>query len=70
MHAIGNGMDVVLCKHLLRYTAVPFRHAVDVVAVVEREIGHVQHAVGAEFPFTLVKSILIASDELCTISSG
>lgn len=49
MHAVGDGMDAVLGEHLLRHMAMAFRHPVDVVAVIEREVSHVQYRIGAEF---------------------
>jgi len=48
MHAVGDRVDLVLAEHLARDLAVPLGHAVDVMAVVEREVGHVQHVVEAE----------------------
>ena len=64
MHAIRNGMNVVFREHLLRDLAVTFCHAVDVVAVLEREKRHVQFAVGTECLFQFGKGAVISGNDL------
>ena len=64
MHAVGDGVDVVLGEHLLRHMPMALCHSVDVVAVVEREVRHVQHRVGAEFLLAFRKRPLITGDHL------
>ena len=51
MNAIGDRVDIITRKHESRYLAVFFGHAVDVMTEIEREIGHVQHALAAEHVF-------------------
>ena len=42
VYAVRDGMDVVAGEHVLRYLTVFLRHAVDVLAQVERQHRHVQ----------------------------
>ncbi len=49
VHAVGDRIDVVTGEHVLRYLAMSLGNPIDVMAEVEREVGHVQHSLAAEY---------------------
>ena len=63
VHAVGDRIDLVLREHRPGDLAVSFGHAVHVLAVVEREIRHVQHVVQAELPRALVERVVVTGDD-------
>ncbi len=63
MHAVGDRVDLVLRVHLPRDLAVLLGHAIDVVAVVEREVGHVEPAVEAELGDPLGVGVAVIGDQ-------
>src|SRR5262249_16862407 len=44
MHAIGNGVNDISAKEVLRDFSMLFRYTVDIVTQIERQIGHVEPA--------------------------
>src|SRR5215813_4645909 len=48
MYTIGDRIDRIVRKHVSGYFAVLFRHTVDIVAEIERQVSHVEQALAAE----------------------
>jgi hypothetical protein len=46
MDAVCDRVDDIMAKHGLADLSVLFRDAIDVMAEVQREVGHVQHTFG------------------------
>jgi hypothetical protein len=48
MHAIGDRIDRIVCEHVSGHFPMLFRDTVDVVAEIERQVGHVEDALATE----------------------
>ncbi len=51
MNAVGDRVYLVIGKHQTRYFSMSLGHTVDVVAEIQRQIGHVKHPIVAEYVF-------------------
>ena len=63
VNAVGDRLDAIFAEHLLRYSPVPLGDAVDVVAEIQRQVGHVQQmAVAGQFSLDVPD--LVPADDL------